>query len=444
MGLRNYFSFLIILFALAAVSCAREREKSPNDEELQSQIREEILSEGTVDFKKYERILSERKAGCEEVRCLNLNENVSEALTEVALTGNAFDRRVALQGLENYIEQNSESVSLPDELQLFTVKLQLENSLELPPREHRSPIFERHLQQKIMQSFRLDAVDSKTLAILKSAAVPETGDWAQIKLQAHALTEAKVQEAVRAEFKKISKRKLIRDLVFGHVKTNEYARGAFHEKPRLYMFCRESREYPCLFLLKKGDGELLRRESGELWSQPSLALSRFGLDYNQIKGQTPQGVYRIDGVMPYADNRKEFGQFRRLILNFVGESSDEKNLRLLLPELHKNLSWWNESVEARDMGRSALRIHGTGTRSEEGATYFPFYPTSGCIAQRENTYGDTTYQDQRLLLDELMRTSDLEPVFGNEGLIRALLYVYELDDKPAPVALKDLKKFGVN
>jgi hypothetical protein len=209
------------------------------------------------------------------------------------------------------------------------------------------------------------------------------------------------------------------------------------------MFCRENRIYPCLFVMKNAKGELHRRANGTVWYQPSLGLSSRRLDYNQTNGQTPQGVFRIDGVMPEANRQMDFGKNRRLILNFVADSTNEVEMKKLLPEAHHATNWWIENTVARDIGRGSFRVHGSGHTSKPGTPYYTFIATAGCVAQRENTYDGVTYYDQRLLLDELMRVQGLAVKPSNETAIKALLYVYELDNKAAAVTIADIARAGL-
>jgi hypothetical protein len=96
------------------------------------------------------------------------------------------------------------------------------------------------------------------------------------------------------------------------------------------------------------------------------------------------------------------------------------------------------------MGRNLLRIHGTGKINTDKQTpYYPFMRTSGCIAQRENTYDGLTYVDQRNLLDSIMKAMDLAATFENETNIKGILYLVELDDANAPVTLNDLALRGI-
>ena len=159
---------------------------------------------------------------------------------------------------------------------------------------------------------------------------------------------------------------------------------------------------------------------------------------------TPQGIHTIDSVMPSADAQMSFGKFRRLILNFIPKSKNEVLTKSLLPESSLNSDWWKSAVVSRDIGRNLLRIHGTGKINVDKQTpYYPFMRTSGCIAQRENTYDGVTYRDQRHLLDTVMKALDLAAIYENETQAKGILYLMEIDDKNAPVTLEDLSLRGI-
>ena len=215
--------------------------------------------------------------------------------------------------------------------------------------------------------------------------------------------------------------------------------SSYKDKLRLFMFCRHNREHPCLLMMKDNKGQWRKNSNGELWNQPKLGFSRHGLPAHQVNGDTPQGVYTIDSVMPATNRRLVFGKYRRLILNFIDSSRKEKDLLSLVPEETKNLSWWREGTIARDVGRSLLRIHGTGIKNTDPASsWYPFYPTSGCIASRENSYGGVTYKDQDNLLNEMMVANGLTARYENHTLLRGLLYVLDIDSQERAVDISDL------
>ncbi len=236
-------------------------------------------------------------------------------------------------------------------------------------------------------------------------------------------------------------------------KSGEELRDLFRDRPhtgqigskykdgvRLFMFCRSSRKYPCLMIMKDHNDSVALNKDGSVWSQPALALSRWGIPYDRRNGSTPSGIYTMDSVMPVADKQKSFGKFRRIILNFIPYSKDEVKYKSILPESAHDKKWWRQSVTGRDIGRNLFRIHGTGNINRNPfSSYYPLFPTSGCVAQRENTYKGITYKDQRKLLDQLMDSLGLDAVFKNETKIKGLFYVIEINNKKFPVTLSEIK-----
>jgi len=236
---------------------------------------------------------------------------------------------------------------------------------------------------------------------------------------------------------------LAKDLVQEEPPIAQYASGRYANRPRLLMFCRTRRDQRCVMIMRDRRGQIHRNADGTIWQQPSLGLSRHGKLYHETNGNTPSGVWRIDGVMPEANDQMVFGKFRRLILNFVGASQGESETKLLLNTSSHPNNWWLEDSVDRNNGRGLFRIHGTGLRSNRTKDYFPLVPTSGCVSKRERRYVSGNYKDQRELLDELMRVSGLNPVFENETRIRGLLYVFNLDDKKEAVTVAELQRLGI-
>ena len=163
---------------------------------------------------------------------------------------------------------------------------------------------------------------------------------------------------------------------------------------------------------------IFKKKDGSFFVIKVLGMSSRGLDYYYTNGQTPQGVYRIDGVMPKADRWYEFGKYRRLILNF----EMEENVKNILSSDVLSSPWWKEAILALKLGRSHLRIHGAGRINKNiFSSYFPIVPTSGCLAVSEG-FG---FHHQRILLDEMMKALGLNPEFSNEEKIRGRLIVIE-------------------
>ncbi len=213
----------------------------------------------------------------------------------------------------------------------------------------------------------------------------------------------------------------------------------YRKVTRLYVFCRKNRNYTCLMLMKDKDGNFVRNEDGEIWNQRKLALSGYDRTYDQSNGHTPQGVFTIDSVMPDTNRQMIYGKFRRMKLDFIKKSNNEKDLRHYIPEDLQDMNWWQETVIARDNGRSLFRIHGVGYQNIfSNARYYPFIPTAGCIASLEGEYDGVVYKDQQVLLDTFMESMGLEPKFENEVKIKGMLYVVNINDEERPVELEDI------
>lgn len=237
---------------------------------------------------------------------------------------------------------------------------------------------------------------------------------------------------------------MVEDLFNKTPDVTTYMNGEYVKSVKIFMFCRNNRLFPCLMVMKNIHGEPVRLDNGTLWSNAALASSAKGLPSYQRNGNTPEGILTIDSVMPEADQQKSFGKFRRLILNFVPKSKDETLMKSLLPVTSHAAEWWTNASVSRDVGRSLFRIHGTGKINLDPTTpYYPFMRTSGCIAQKENTYDGVTFRDQRNLLDSIMAAMDLSALYANEPEIKGILYLLEIDNKNEPVTLADLALRGI-
>lgn len=223
-----------------------------------------------------------------------------------------------------------------------------------------------------------------------------------------------------------------------------YMNGEYVKSVKVYMFCRENRLYPCMMVMRNVHGEVVRNADGSIWTHKSLASSARGLPSYTKNGNTPAGVWTIDSVMPVADQQISFGKFRRMIINFIPKTRNESHIKALLPASSHDKEWWKPGVVARDIGRNLFRIHGTLKINQDPTVpYFPFMRTSGCIAQRENTYDGVEFKDQRVLLDTIMKAMDLTPSYANEVNVKGILYVVEIDDQNAPVEASDLALRGI-
>lgn len=237
---------------------------------------------------------------------------------------------------------------------------------------------------------------------------------------------------------------IIADIFHKSPDVTTYMNGEYVKSVKIFMFCRENRLFPCMMVMRDIHGEVVRNSDGSIWTHTSLASSAKGLPSYTRNGNTPAGIMTIDSVMPVADQQISFGKFRRMMLNFIPKSKNETLLKSLMPASSHNQEWWKATVTARDIGRNLFRIHGTGKINQDPTTpYYPFMRTSGCIAQRENTYNGVTFKDQRELLDSIMVAMDLKPSYENEVKVKGMIYIVEIDDKNEAVSAEDLALRGI-
>lgn len=200
-------------------------------------------------------------------------------------------------------------------------------------------------------------------------------------------------------------------------------------KLSLIAIFKNDRTLPGRIFVRRADGSFVHKSNGDLWSIKVLGTSSRGLPFNHSNGRTPTGVYTVDSVMPLANKPDDFGKHRRLIVNFLTKSPNEENIKQLLPGSQHESPWWLPSVIGREMGRSLLRIHGTGRLNKNPfSSYFPMIPSSGCLTTTEVKFTDLfQINDQRQLLDTIMTALNLVNTYENELKIHGLLYVIEFD-----------------
>ncbi|ATH08533.1 hypothetical protein BIY24_11400 [Halobacteriovorax marinus] len=198
------------------------------------------------------------------------------------------------------------------------------------------------------------------------------------------------------------------------------------------LFVRKDRKYKGRIVLVDDQGNLIK-DADSVWSIEALAKGRVNKKFYLPNGDTPTGFYKIDSVMPKADQQKLFGKHRRLIIDFISREEIEESFDEILLEHN----WWKSAVIADELSRSLLRIHGTGLKNKLFYTkYYPFVTTSGCISMREDKY----FEGQRVLLDKLMESLELSPISENETEIHGHLCVIELNDELRNISLQDILK----
>jgi hypothetical protein len=234
-------------------------------------------------------------------------------------------------------------------------------------------------------------------------------------------------------------------------------------QPQMYVLCRPDRGVLCQTILKDGNGEFVR-ENGQLWSVPLALRSIHQLSWVFSRGQTPQGIYRIQGTVPQPDMEffRAFGQFSLVNLFVPFEAGAREFIpgqrgkfagtlttyQSLLPPSWRSYFPMQQTYWAGKAGRGLFRIHGSG----EATTFFSnnsryplsadWNPTIGCLSARE------LYDDSGRLLEADMPKilAALRSIGGNN--FTGYLMVVEVPGADTPVqaelqaALAELNAVG--
>jgi len=219
------------------------------------------------------------------------------------------------------------------------------------------------------------------------------------------------------------------------------------------VFCRPNRDVLCTTVLKDRQGQWVK-ENGEIWSVPLLLQSVHRLPWSFTNGQTPQGLYRMEGLIPDPTRPQDnpiptvaeflaYGQYPLIQLFFPTEKGQREFLpnqkgpftgtlaqyQALWPPSWQTHAPITQSYGAGRQGRTLLRIHGSGLATNHfGGWRGPqgWLPTLGCLAARE-TYEDSPQHDMPRLLQQLA---------GDR--FTGYVVVVEVPGPDTPVAIADL------
>ena len=223
------------------------------------------------------------------------------------------------------------------------------------------------------------------------------------------------------------------------------------KKKVIYSFQRHSRDYGGLAIIQNADGSFMRTAEGRLLVFEQLARSASGLPYFLPDGNTPQGIYSIQGtavsynkllgptpnlqlVMPY--ERKWTTYFHAGDTTVWTPNNDMlwAYLQLLPPTLRTNAGI-TEAYYAGKLGRNSIIAHGTTIDPEyfKNKPWYPLTPTMGCLCAKELW----NVSNGRLLVsDQFNLVSSFTSTAGSKGY----LYVIDIDDQKKAVSRLEVEK----
>ena len=219
-------------------------------------------------------------------------------------------------------------------------------------------------------------------------------------------------------------------------------------KTIVYSFQRSNRDYPGLVVVRRADGSFVKNPDSTYFSVPQLARSITNLPYYTRDGNTPQGIYRMDGL---GFSRNQFlGPTLNIQLRMPYEVTPARFFRdpgitdttwyldaykALLPPTWREDFAMQGAFYAGKVGRREVIAHGTTIDPEyfKGSVWYPQTPSLGCLCagERWDDNGKRVYSDQQKLIDAL------DSAGGADGY----LVVVELDDWPGPVTPADVLRY---
>ncbi len=217
-------------------------------------------------------------------------------------------------------------------------------------------------------------------------------------------------------------------------------------KTVIFCFQRSNRNYPGLTVIRKPNGKFLRSQDGDVFHIPHLARAISNLSGYITNGNTPQGIFSIQGIdvssnrfIGQTPNLQLVMPFEASVLTFFHDQKradttwNENHYRQLLPVSWRSfLPIW-EAYYAGKAGRTEIIAHGTTIDPEFylGQPYYPNTPSLGCLTAKELWSGE----DGTCLISDQLRFIN---AFRSAGSTTGFLVVVELDDKEQPVVLDEV------
>lgn len=214
----------------------------------------------------------------------------------------------------------------------------------------------------------------------------------------------------------------------------------------MYSVQRKNRNFSGLVLIRNGNGDFMRDSLGQIITIPQLARSLTNLPGYLKNGNTPQGIFLMDGfgvsmssfIGPSANIQMGM-PVETSIQKFLGDSSIADTVwtmdyyNRLIPEELRNYLPLYYSYYAGLAGRSEIIAHGTTVDPNYylNQPYYPLTPSQGCLCTKEVWDGKRIESDQQKLVNALLQA----------GGAHGYCVVIELDDKQKAVTIEDVLPF---
>lgn len=211
-------------------------------------------------------------------------------------------------------------------------------------------------------------------------------------------------------------------------------------------FQRKNRNFPGLVMVRDASGKFVKDSTGLHFAVPQLARSVSNLPGYITNGNTPEGIFRMEGydvsqttfIGPTVNVQLTM-PFENTPAHFYADSTlSDTSFSLisylnLLPAELRNYYPLQQSFFAGKAGRTEIIIHGTTVPISwyTKEVYYPLTPTMGCLTSKE-TWDEETGQraesDQQKLINALIKA----------GGPRGYTIVVNINDEQRPVTMQDI------
>jgi hypothetical protein len=220
----------------------------------------------------------------------------------------------------------------------------------------------------------------------------------------------------------------------------------------IYSFQRWDRDYTGLAIVQNADGTFIRDAGGRLQVFEQLARSGTDLPYFIPNGNTPQGLYSIQGtdisktlfigptpnlqlLLPFEGSWGDYFHWEKEEgMRDISSGDSLRQYLQLLPPAWRGYAPMMEAWSAGRIGRTAIIAHGTTIDPMyfRDKPFYPLTPTMGCLCAKEiwnPTSGHPLVSEQNNLVNAWLSTP------GRKGW----LVVINVDDQRKPVSRGELE-----
>ncbi len=327
--------------------------------------------------------------------------------------------------------------------------------------QNRSALFQRAMLELVYHSYPTQFT-KQVKALLQQTNDTKIFAMCAVYLQKNNKDSAEIKylaEMITARYKNDPDDPFLNELVYqfrhGEDKKTPSSLNDFLEKKYLpgntllISFQRQNRDYPGLVMVRDANGNFIKDDDGNYFAVPQLARSISNLPGYLTNGNTPEGIFRMDGfdhskssfigptsniqlTMPFEFKASHF--YKDISLS--DSAWDIARYKKLLPVNFRNYSPMQQTYYAGKAGRTEIIAHGTTVYPGyyQSTPFYPLTPTQGCLCAKEiwsESTGMLLESDQQKLSNAITKAG------GPHGYA----IVINIDDKQEPVSINDIIPF---